>query len=125
MTRPRLILLTPVLAAALAACQGAAPAATAAQSPASAGVLPAVSGHGDADTPAFTTGPDWSVSLTFTCPAGTLRVTRDDPGRGGLPLLDATGRGTVTVHVHDSRGPHVLHVAAACAWTLSVANGGA
>lgn len=73
------------------------------------------SGRGDSVTPAFTTGPDWALRYTYTCPAGgTLRVLEDDPGRDGLPLLDATGHATVTVYVHDERGPHVLRTTTDC-----------
>lgn len=82
------------------------------------------SGRGDGLTPAFTTAAHWTLRYTYTCLAGgTLRVLEDDPGRDGLPLLDATGHGAITVYVHDERGPHVLRTTTNCTWALTVTNG--
>lgn len=109
------------LAVALAPDPGAsAPASGAVASP---GTLLSASGHGDATPPAFVTAPDWVLTSTYSCAAGgTLRVLMSDPGHGFLPLLDAAGSGTATVHEYQGRGPHAVRVASTCAWTLTVAD---
>lgn len=84
-----------------------------------------LSGEGSAVTAGFTTGPDWAVLYSFTCPnAAAFRVIEQGSVSDGVPLADRTGmQGTGTAYVHNETGGHRLRVMSACMWTLTVVNG--
>lgn len=84
-----------------------------------------LTGQGDATPPAFTTGPDWVVTYTYSCPSGsTFRVVERGGLQNGVALADLAGTGTTaTTYVHAVPGAHRLLVETGCTWTLTVMNG--
>lgn len=86
------------------------------------------SGTGTNNTPDFTTGPDWSITYSFTCsgPASqdAFVVTVYDGSQvHDTPVDVHAAKGSGTGYEHGNPGTHHLSVQTSCRWTFTVNDG--
>ncbi len=83
-----------------------------------------LSGGGNLASAAFTTGPEWAVSYSFTCPpGGAFRVVEVGGSVNGVSIAEGTATGSATTYVGNAPGLHRFRIESECTWTLTVTDG--